>query len=148
MGESKERNELFIQLNIFIDLYCSILFFSINVKNFKIDLRKFCDIFLNKWNATTLRNLNDEVFGDEGCFKKAVIFVSWNGLETVFNRYLLTQFPNNANIKIFDYWHSMLASFPLLSVNAQEMLSISCSSLDAERSFSKFRNVQSNRRAH
>jgi hypothetical protein len=70
----------------------------------------------------------------------------WDELEIEFNQYLLTQSPNNANVKILEYWHSMRTTFPLLSANAKEILSISCGSLDAERPFSKFRNVQSNRR--
>jgi hypothetical protein len=144
---------------------------NIAAKDLKIDLREFCDTFLNKWNVTTFRNLNDEVFGEDGYFKKAIIFdplmkniesqsfeffkpllesfnssQSWSELEIEFNRYLLTKSPVNANIKVLDYWHSMRTTFPLLSINAKEILSISCGSLDAERSFSKFRNVQSCKR--
>jgi hypothetical protein len=29
---------------------------NIAAKNLKIDLREFCDTFLNKWNATTFTN--------------------------------------------------------------------------------------------
>ncbi len=71
----------------------------------KIDLREFCDTFLNKWN--------------------------------------IEKSPVNANIKVLDYWHQMRITFPLLFINAKEILLISCGSLDAERSFSKFRNVKS-----
>jgi hypothetical protein len=71
---------------------------------------------------------------------------NWSELEIEFNRYLLTKSAVNANTKVLDYWHSMRTTFPLLSINTKEILSISCGSLDAERSFSKFRNVQSCKR--
>jgi hypothetical protein len=142
-------------------------------KDLKLDLMEFRQTFLNKWNATTLRNLNDEVFGDDGFFKKAIIFdpfmknienqtfdyykplfesidasQQWNDLESEFNQYLLTESPKNPNIKILDYWYNMRTTFPNLYENAKNILSISCGSIDAERSFSKFRNVQSSQRCN
>jgi hypothetical protein len=146
---------------------------SMYAKDLKLDLMEFRQTFLNKWNATTLRNLNDEVFGDDGFFKKAIIFdpfmknienqtfdyykplfesidasQQWNDLESEFNQYLLTESPKNPNIKILDYWYNMRTTFPNLYENAKNILSISCGSIDAERSFSKFRNVQSSQRCN
>lgn len=63
-----------------------------------------------------------------------------------FNQYLLTESPRNSNIKILDYWYSLHTTFPLLSDNAMTILSISCGSIDVERSFARFRNVQSSDR--
>jgi hypothetical protein len=68
-------------------------------------------------------------------------------LENEFNDYLTEEIPQNKNIPILDYWISVEHKYPLLSGYAKDLLCIPSGSIDAERSFSMFRNIQTDRRS-
>ena len=68
-------------------------------------------------------------------------------LEEEFKHYLLEEFPEIDNFDIIKYWCSLSLSYPLLSKVAFTCLCIACGSLDAERSFSKFRSISNKHRA-
>ena len=137
-------------------------------KQLKKDLTQFADSFKQKWTDTIVRNLNEDVFGEHGLFKKCSIFdpftkstsnqsFEFNSLffnvimqnettEKEFTEYLKMESPDNPHLNIINYWLDMQLCLPTLSRIALSYLSMSCGSLDVERSFSKMRDVQTIKR--
>jgi len=147
-----------------------------NSKLVKESFKNFCDAMISKWNDTKSRNLSNNVFGDDGIFHKCMILNPYEKrlqnqtyfeyqnmfnivhdfdlseesntqLENEFNDYLTEEIPQNKNIPILDYWISVEHKYPLLSGYAKDLLCIPSGSIDAERSFSMFRNIQTDRRS-
>jgi hypothetical protein len=135
-------------------------------KKAKAAIKAFNETLKSKWKATCERNLEETVNGKDGIWKKCSIFdqslkhiqsqdfnyyermfllvVSKSDireLEMEFKQYLLEEPPANKEIKITKYWSSLELEYPLLSKVAQTFLGMPCGSLDAERSFSKFRDL-------
>ena len=61
--------------------------------------------------------------------------------EKLINKYLMDIIPDNTNIKILNYWIGCTRDYPLLSQIAISYLCMACGSIDAERSFSKLRDI-------
>ena len=66
--------------------------------------------------------------------------------EKEFTEYLKMESPDNHHLNIINYWLDMQLCLPTLSRIALSYLSMSCGSLDVERSFSKMRDVQTIKR--
>ncbi len=62
-------------------------------------------------------------------------------LKEEFEHYLLEELPETDNFDIIKCWCSLSLSYPLLSKIALTRVCVACGSLDAERLFSKFRNI-------
>ena len=71
---------------------------------------------------------------------------SRNDLIFEFESYMNSNIPDEIDISIFGYWLSLVNTYPLLSYLSIEYLCIATNSLDAERSFSKFRDIQNLKR--
>lgn len=130
---------------------------------------KFNAILTEKWKETSSRNLNEEVYGVDGILKKCLIFNPhtkesqrrqfdyysnlFNLIEDKeivrkeFNEYMLEDKPGINEITPIKFWLEAKQKYPNLSVAATTWLSLSCTSLDAERSFSRFRDVQTFKRS-
>jgi hypothetical protein len=67
-------------------------------------------------------------------------------LKTKFDVYIISNIPENKNIDALLYWLSFSQNLPLLSSVAIEYLCIAANSFDAERSFSKLRDIQDSKR--
>ena len=68
-------------------------------------------------------------------------------LKQEFDLYLKSKIPENQEISVINFWLSYRKEFPLLSQIAIEYLFIETSSLDADRSFGKLRDVQHSKRS-
>ena len=66
--------------------------------------------------------------------------------EKEFTEYPKMESPDNPDLNIINYWLDMQLCLPTLSRIALSYLSMSCDSLDVERSFSKMRDVQTIKR--
>ena len=64
-----------------------------------------------------------------------------SNLEQEFNEYIIEDVPQNPNLTAISYWFESQVKYPSLAKIAKTFLSLSCTSLDAERSFSKCRDV-------
>ncbi len=134
-------------------------------------VKEFCDNLNEKWISTSIRNLNDDTFGLNGLFKKLQVFdpfrkatqvQTFKYFENIFmkvlsetqitvvkhevTKYLMGVIPDNTNIKALNYWIGCARDYPLLSQNAISYLYMACESIDAERSFSKLRDIQDEKR--
>jgi hypothetical protein len=131
-------------------------------------LTEVSDTFEIKWTQTVLRNLDKNFFGKDSLFNKCMVFnpfskcalnqdysyyletfnsvIESDTLESEFNEYMKMDIPDNKDLKIIDYWISLQVELPTLSKIALTYLGLSCGSCDVERSFSKFRNIQTIRR--
>jgi hypothetical protein len=137
------------------------------LKNTLID---FNQTLARKWQATCERNLNPDVCGSEGIWKKAIVLDPFlkpsqsqsfsnylsmfeiveddhTVLESEFNNYLHEPCPENPEIKILTYWKGVTQLYPKLSDAALQLLSLPNGSADVERSFSKLRKLQDPTRA-
>ena len=107
------------------------------------------------------------MFGQHGLFKKCSIFDGFTKstsnqsfefyslffnvimqnetTEKEFTEYPKMESPDNSDLNI-NYWLDMQLCLPTLSRIALSYLSMSCGSLDVERSFSKMRDVQTIKR--
>ena len=63
-------------------------------------------------------------------------------IEEEFAHYLVEPAPSNPEVGILEYWKGASVLYPTLAKAALQLLCISTGSVDAERSFSKMRNVQ------
>ncbi len=129
-------------------------------------LTAFHNEIKNKWLATYNRNLNDDCFGDNGLLKKIQVFDPFNkclqnqdfeyykdlfleasevenieSLENEFKEYLSDSIPDNLELEVLKYWSSIGYKYPKLSKIAITFLCIPFGSYDAERSFSKLRDL-------
>jgi hypothetical protein len=139
------------------------------------EVKNVFNVFQNaistKWNETYKRNCDKDVFGKNGFLYKLMIFDPFlksqmpkafgfyselfinlietqdiNDLKTEFDVYIISDIPENKDIDALLYWLSSSQNFPLLSSIAIEYLCIATNSLDAERSFSKLRDIQDSKR--
>ncbi len=138
--------------------------FSLSEQNvLKRDCKAFCEIPFNKWSETTARNLDKEVFGENGLLKKCLVFNPFmksslnqsfdnyvdifdmvphqSNLEQEFNEYIIEDTPQNPSLSAMNYWLESQVKYPSLAKIEKTFLSLSCTSLDAERSFSRCRDV-------
>ena len=136
-----------------------------DVATVKYDILEFGKWLAEKWQDTTGRNIEAEV---QALWKNAVILdpflkcsqsqdfkdyysmfslVSTYNLliaeiEKEFSLYLHEPAPQNPELKILDYWNSSQVHYPYLSIAAVQLLCISTTSCDVERSFSLMHNLQ------
>lgn len=129
-------------------------------------LTAFHNEIKTKWLSTYNRNLNDDCFGENGLFKKIQVFDPFNkclqsqdfeyynnlflevseaedikSVENEFKEYLSDSIPDNLELEVLKYWSSIEHKYPKLSKIAITFLCIPCGSCDAERSFSKMRDL-------
>ncbi len=139
-------------------------------KRLKI-LKDFQNEDQNKWYSTYSRNLSDDVFGDNVLFKKLQIFDPFekvilfqhfdyyknlfleifdekdlNIIENEFKTYFSEEVPDNQEIDALTNWINSFHKFPKLSKIAISFLCMACGSYDAERSFSKMRDINTVKR--
>lgn len=129
----------------------------------KADLHAFGQCLSQKWQNTCQKNLLSEVCGPQGLWKQAVVlhpFLKWSqshdlsnfpkmielvtdlpSIRDEFTQYLV-EAPSNPEVGILEYWKSASVLYPNLAKAALQLPCISYGSVDAERSFSKMRNVQ------
>jgi hypothetical protein len=110
--------------------------------NGKDGIWKKCSIF----DPFHKRTQNQDFNYYESMFLLVVSKSDMQKLEMEFKQYLLEEPPANKEIKISKFWSSLELEYPLLSKVAQTFLGMPCGSLDAERSFSKFRDLLTNDR--
>ena len=67
-------------------------------------------------------------------------------LENEFKEYLSDLIPDNSELEVLKYWSSVEHKYPKLSKIAITLLCIPCGSCDAERSFSKLRDLNTTKR--
>jgi hypothetical protein len=67
-------------------------------------------------------------------------------LEKEFEEYLLEEIPDNFEIDALNYWINSVHKYPKLSKFATSFLCLPCVSCDAERSFSKMRDINTAKR--
>jgi hypothetical protein len=140
-------------------------------KEVKNIVHAFQNAISKKWNETLNRNCDKSVFGKNGFLYKLIIFDPFlksqmpkdfefysdffshstqtqnlNDLKIEFNSYIISDIPDNNDIKVLEYWLSSVNIYPFLSSIAIEYLCIATNSLDAERSFSKLRDIQDSKR--
>ena len=130
----------------------------------KTDIVAFNKSLAEKWQATCVRNLKQDVCGPKGLWKKAVVldpflklsqsqdFMSYRDffglvdgdatLKEEFDWYLGEPIPDNPELQTLDFWKAAIPRFPNLSPKVLELLSIPNGSCEVERSFSKLRNLQ------
>jgi hypothetical protein len=113
----------------------------------------------NNIRLITTRSLNDQVHGVNVLLRKCLIFNPYlkgsqnqdfdyfvtsfriNNRDEVkkeFEEYLLEDKPENSELSPIKFWVEAEHRYSYLSSLATTWLSLACSSLDAERSFSKF----------
>jgi hypothetical protein len=147
---------------------------SLNL-NAQKEVKSLLKIFQNamtlKWKDTFDRNCDASVFAKNGFLYKIMIFDPFkkcqltkdfefykdlfhnihstddsNELIIEFNSYINSKMPDNLDIEPLEFWKSAQNDYPILSRIAIEYLCIATNSLDAERSFSKLRDVQNLKR--
>jgi hypothetical protein len=129
----------------------------------KLITKRFKETLYKKWIQTATSNLDSNVFGENGIFRKSMIFDPFlkksqnqnfnyyhnlfrnicddKRLETEFNQYMTEDLPQNDEIQPLEFWYSKRQLYPNLYKVVVTILSMAFSSIDAERSFSKFRDV-------
>ncbi len=78
--------------------------------------------------------------------RKGIDNQNLNDLMLEFNCYYIARIPDNLDIKPLEFWLSSRSEYQVLSKIAIEYLCIATNSLEAERSFSKLRDVQDSKR--